>query len=193
MTGESDHVDVNKIQHPYLFSGTKVVDGYGKMLVTSVGMNTTWGQMMSSISHDTNEETPLQSRLNKLTFSIGKVGLSVAFLIVRYFSGNARDENGNQEFNGRRTKFDDILNAVVGIIVDAVTIVVVAIPQGLPLAVTLTHSYSMKKMVADQTTARKLSACETMGSATTICTDKTGTLTLNQMTVTRFWHFDSQY
>jgi len=191
MTGESDHVEVN-CSHPFLVSGTKVVDGYARMLVTSVGMNTTWGEMMSSISRDTNEETPLQARLNKLTSSIGKVGLLVAFLVlivllVRYFTGNTKDDNGNKEFNGSKTKVDDIVNAVVGIVAAAVTIVVVAIPEGLPLAVTLTLAYSMKRMIVDQAMVRKLSACETMGSATTICTDKTGTLTLNQMKVTKFW------
>ncbi|XP_062172411.1 putative calcium-transporting ATPase 13, plasma membrane-type [Alnus glutinosa] len=191
MTGESDHVEVNS-SHPFLVSGTKVVDGYARMLVTSVGMNTTWGEMMSSISRDTNEQTPLQARLNKLTSSIGKVGLLVAFLVlvvllVRYFTGNTKDDNGNKEFNGSKTKVDDIVNAVVGIVAAAVTIVVVAIPEGLPLAVTLTLAYSMKRMMVDQAMVRKLSACETMGSATTICTDKTGTLTLNQMKVTKFW------
>ncbi|EOY05828.1 hypothetical protein QUC31_016575 [Theobroma cacao] len=192
MTGESDHVEVNRSQNPFLFSGTKVADGYARMLVTSVGMNTMWGQMMSQIGRDTNEQTPLQARLNRLTSSIGKVGLAVAFLVlvvllVRYFTGNTTDENGNREFNGNKTKADDIINAVVGIVAAAVTIVVVAIPEGLPLAVTLTLAYSMKRMMADQAMVRKLSACETMGSATTICTDKTGTLTLNQMKVTKFW------
>jgi Ca2+-transporting ATPase len=191
MTGESDHVEVN-CSHPFLVSGTKVVDGYARMLVTSVGMNTTWGEMMSTISRDTNEQTPLQARLNKLTSSIGKVGLLVAFLVlvvllVRYFTGYTRDDNGNKEFNGSKTKVDDIVNAMVGIVAAAVTIVVVAIPEGLPLAVTLTLAYSMKRMMVDQAMVRKLSACETMGSATTICTDKTGTLTLNQMKVTNFW------
>lgn len=192
MTGESDHVEINQNFHPFLLSGTKVVDGYAKMLVTSVGMNTTWGQMMSSISNDIDEETPLQTRLNKLTSSIGKVGLVVAFLVlvvllVRYFTGNTKTDAGVREFNGRKTSFDDVMNAIIGIIADAVTIVVVAIPEGLPLAVTLTLAYSMKKMMADEAMVRKLSACETMGSATTICTDKTGTLTLNQMKVTKFW------
>ncbi|KAK0608895.1 hypothetical protein LWI29_037649 [Acer saccharum] len=192
MTGESDHVDVNRSQNPFLFSDTKVVDGYARMLATSVGMNTTWGQMKSQISHDTSEETPLQARLNKLTSSIGKVGLAVAFLVlvvllVRYFTGNTTDENGNQEYNGSKTKSDNIVNAVVRIVAAAVTIIVVAIPEGLPLAVTLTLAYSMKRMMADHAMVRKLSACETMGSATTICTDKTGTLTLNQMKVTKFW------
>ncbi|PIN02933.1 Calcium transporting ATPase [Handroanthus impetiginosus] len=192
MTGESDHVEVDQSKNPFLFSGTKVADGYAKMLVTSVGMNTFWGAMMSSISRDSDEQTPLQARLSKLTSSIGKVGLAVAFLVlvvllVRYFTGNTEDENGNQEFNGSKTKVDDVINAVVGIIAAAVTIVVVAIPEGLPLAVTLTLAYSMKRMMADQAMVRKLSACETLGSATTICTDKTGTLTMNQMKVTKFW------
>ncbi|KAH0640332.1 hypothetical protein KY285_036918 [Solanum tuberosum] len=192
MTGESDHVAINISQNPFLISGTKVVDGYGMMLVTSVGMNTTWGEMMSQISSDSNEQTPLQERLNKLTTSIGKVGLLVAFLVlvvllVRYFTGTTKDENGNKEFNGSKTSSDDVINAVVGIVAAAVTIVVVAIPEGLPLAVTLTLAYSMKRMMADQAMVRKLSACETMGSATTICTDKTGTLTLNKMTVTKFF------
>ncbi|KAG5560234.1 hypothetical protein RHGRI_003504 [Rhododendron griersonianum] len=192
MTGESDHVEVDLTQNPFLFSGTKVADGFGRMLVTSVGMNTTWGEMMSTISNDSNEQTPLQSRLNTLTSSIGKVGLLVAFLVlvvllIRYFTGNTQDENGNTEYTGSKTKADDIINSVVAIIAAAVTIVVVAIPEGLPLAVTLTLAYSMKRMMSDNAMVRKLSACETMGSATTICTDKTGTLTLNQMKVTKFW------
>nr|GMD95172.1 putative calcium-transporting ATPase 13, plasma membrane-type [Ipomoea batatas] len=193
MTGESDHVEINHDRNPFLISGTKVADGYGRFLVTSVGMNTAWGAMMSEITSDSgSEETPLQTRLNKLTSSIGKVGLAVAFLVlvvllVRYFTGQTKDENGNKEFNGSKTKADDVINSVVGIIAAAVTIVVVAIPEGLPLAVTLTLAYSMKRMMIDQAMVRNLSACETMGSATTICTDKTGTLTQNKMKVTKFW------
>ncbi|PIN02373.1 Calcium transporting ATPase [Handroanthus impetiginosus] len=192
MTGESDHVEIDRSKNPFLFSGTKVADGYAKMLVTSVGLNTFWGAMTSSISRDSDEQTPLQARLSNLTSSIGKVGLAVAFLVLvvllgRYFTGNTEDENGNQEFNGSKTNVDDVINAIMGIIAAAVTIVVVVIPEGLPLAVTLTLAYSMKTMVADQAMVRKLSACETMGSATTICTDKTGTLTTNQMKVTKFW------
>ncbi|XP_074322169.1 calcium-transporting ATPase 12, plasma membrane-type-like [Apium graveolens] len=191
MTGESDHVEIDTEKNPFLVSGTKVADGYAKFLVTSVGMNTTWGEMMSSISQDSSEETPLQVRLNKLTSSIGKIGLAVAFLVlvvllVRFFTGNTKDEDGNVEYTGSKTKVDDVINGVVGIIAAAVTIVVVAIPEGLPLAVTLTLAYSMKRMMADQAMVRKLSACETMGSATTICTDKTGTLTMNKMKVTKF-------
>ncbi|KAL8485097.1 hypothetical protein ACS0TY_027409 [Phlomoides rotata] len=193
MTGESDHVRVDRDENPFLFSGTKVVDGYGTMLVACVGTSTAWGVMMGTImSRDVDEQTPLQERLNKLTSSIGRVGLGVASLVLvvllaRYFTGSTTDEHGKKEFDGRRTKTDDVINAVVGIIAAAVTIVVVAIPEGLPLAVTLTLAYSMKRMMADQAMVRKLAACETMGSATTICTDKTGTLTMNQMKVTSFY------
>ncbi|KAJ4838588.1 putative calcium-transporting ATPase 13, plasma membrane-type [Turnera subulata] len=192
MTGESDHVEVNGSGNPFMLSGTKVSDGFGLMLVSSVGMNTAWGEMMSSISRDLDEQTPLQARLNRLTSYIGKIGLAVATLVlavlmIRYFTGNTRDENGYREYNGSKTKLNDVLNSVVGIVAAAVTIVVVAIPEGLPLAVTLTLAYSMKRMMNDNAMVRKLSACETMGSATTICTDKTGTLTLNQMKVTEFW------
>ncbi|KAE8670962.1 Calcium-transporting ATPase 12, plasma membrane-type [Hibiscus syriacus] len=192
MTGESDHVEVNAKHNPFLLSGTKVTDGHGYMLVTAVGMNTAWGEMMSSVSRELNEETPLQARLSKLTSYIGKIGLSVAVLVllvllIRYFTGHTKAENGKSKFNGSKTKFDDVMNSVIEIIAAAVTIIVVAIPEGLPLAVTLTLAYSMKRMMKDHAMVRKLSACETMGSATIICTDKTGTLTLNEMKVTEFW------
>ncbi|XP_030534709.2 calcium-transporting ATPase 12, plasma membrane-type-like [Rhodamnia argentea] len=191
MTGESDHMEVFS-DNPFLLSGTKVIDGYGRMMVVSVGMNTAWGEMMSFVSHDLDEETPLQARLNKLTSFIGKVGSLVAVLVllvllIRYFTGHTQDEAGHREFTSGKTKSGDVMDAVVRIVAAAVTIVVVAIPEGLPLAVTLTLAYSMKRMMGDNAMVRKLSACETMGSATTICTDKTGTLTLNEMRVTEFW------
>ncbi|KNA14961.1 hypothetical protein SOVF_102590 [Spinacia oleracea] len=191
MTGESDHIEVNS-SNPFLHSGSKVGDGYGRMLVTGVGMHTSWGEMMSSINRDTSEQTPLQGRLDGLTSAIGKIGLVVALLVlvvllVRYFTGNTLDENGRRAYNGKATGINSILGSIVRIISAAVTIVVVAIPEGLPLAVTLTLAYSMKRMMVDQAMVRKLSACETMGSATVICTDKTGTLTLNQMQVTKAW------
>ncbi|KAG5123848.1 hypothetical protein JHK82_030585 [Glycine max] len=200
MTGESDHVHVHANgeieKNPFLLlsAGTKVTDGFARMLVTSVGMNTAWGTMMGFITNKevNNEETPLQVRLNKLTSAIGKVGLLVAALVLvvsmaRYFAGCTRDDFGNREFVRGRTESDDVVNAVVAIVAAAVTIVVVAIPEGLPLAVTLSLAFSMKKMMRDNAMVRRISACETMGSATTICTDKTGTLTLNEMKVTEVW------
>ncbi|GLU07606.1 hypothetical protein SLE2022_245590 [Rubroshorea leprosula] len=190
VTGESDHVEVDSVRNPFLLSGSKVGDGYAQMLVVSVGMNTAWGEMMSSITRDTNERTPLQARLDKLTSYIGKVGLSVVFLImivtfVRYFTGHTSG-SGFKKYTSPDEKVE-ILKAVEKMIISLLRVVGVAIPEGLPLAVTLTLAYSMKRMMGDQAMVRKLSDCATMGSATVICTDKTGTLTLNQMKVTKFW------
>ncbi|CAI0442210.1 unnamed protein product [Linum tenue] len=187
--GDQVHKDQKS---PFLMSGCKVADGVGTMLVTGVGINTEWGLLMASISEDTGEETPLQVRLNGVATFIGIVGLAVAVLVLvvllaRFFTGHTKDADGSVQFVKGHTKFSTALDGVVKIITIAVTIVVVAVPEGLPLAVTLTLAYSMRKMMADKALAsisvRRLSACETMGSATTICSDKTGTLTLNEMTV----------
>ncbi|KAL2624577.1 hypothetical protein AAZX31_07G003800 [Glycine max] len=187
MTGESKIVHKDH-KTPFFMSGCKVADGVGVMLVTGVGINTEWGLLMASISEDTGEETPLQVRLNGVATFIGVVGLTVAVLVLavllgRYFSGHTKDIDGNVEFVAGKTSVSNAVDDVIKIFTIAVTIVVVAVPEGLPLAVTLTLAYSMRKMMADKALVRRLSACETMGSATTICSDKTGTLTLNQMTV----------
>ncbi|KAL3579571.1 hypothetical protein D5086_021075 [Populus alba] len=187
MTGESKIVHKNQ-KAPFLMSGCKVADGFGTMLVTGVGINTEWGLLMASVSEDTGEETPLQVRLNGLATFIGIVGLAVALsvlavLLGRYFTGNTKNPDGSVQFIKGETKVSKAIDGVIKILTVAVTIVVVAVPEGLPLAVTLTLAYSMRKMMADKALVRRLSACETMGSSTTICSDKTGTLTLNQMTV----------
>ncbi|KAI3801602.1 hypothetical protein L1987_29711 [Smallanthus sonchifolius] len=187
MTGESKIVTKDH-KSPFLMSGCKVADGYGTMLATSVGINTEWGLLMASISEDNGEETPLQVRLNGVATFIGIVGLVVAvsvlvILLARFFTGHTKDEKDNVEFIAGKTSLGDAVDGAIKIFTVAVTIVVVAVPEGLPLAVTLTLAYSMRKMMADKALVRRLSACETMGSATTICSDKTGTLTLNLMTV----------
>ncbi|KAK4754923.1 hypothetical protein SAY87_008680 [Trapa incisa] len=187
MTGESKIVHKDS-KRPFLMSGCKVADGSGTMLVTSVGINTEWGLLMASISEDTGEETPLQVRLNGVATFIGIVGLTVAaavlvVLLIRYFTGHTKNSDGTVQFRAGKTSLGDAVDGAIKIVTVAVTIVVVAVPEGLPLAVTLTLAYSMRKMMADKALVRRLSACETMGSATTICSDKTGTLTLNQMTV----------
>ncbi|KAJ0742556.1 putative P-type Ca(2+) transporter [Helianthus annuus] len=174
--GEGDQIDVNAVTNPFLISGTKVADGHCRMLVLSVGMNTAWGKMMSSIQDDNNEQTPLQSRVNKLTFSIRKVGLAVAFLVlvvmlVCYFTGNTKEED-KRMYNGKRTSANKILDSVMRAFYVVLTIAVVAIPEGLPLTVTLTLTYSLKRMLGDQAMVRKLFSCETMCSATVICTEK---------------------
>ncbi|KAM3228184.1 hypothetical protein ACQJBY_059717 [Aegilops geniculata] len=189
MTGESKIV-LKDQKSPFLMGGCKVADGYGTMLVTAVGLNTEWGLLMASISEDNNEETPLQVRLNGVATFIGIVGLVVAAMVLvvlfaRYFTGHTTNPDGTVQFVKGHTGVKSTIFGVIKILTVAVTIVVVAVPEGLPLAVTLTLAYSMRKMMADKALVRRLSACETMGSATTICSDKTGTLTLNQMTVVR--------
>ncbi|KAF3457665.1 hypothetical protein FNV43_RR02323 [Rhamnella rubrinervis] len=180
MTGVIGYVEVNHGQNPFLLCGTKVVDGYGRMVVTSVGTN---------ISQET---TPLQARLKELTSSICKGGLAVnllvlVVLVVRYFTGCTKDKNGNLQSRGSDTKFIEILKFAMQIIVHAVTILVAAIPAGLPMAMTLSFVHAMKRMMADKVMVKELSTFEILGYATTICIDKTGTLTMNQMRVAKFW------
>ncbi|KAL8149433.1 hypothetical protein AgCh_006441 [Apium graveolens] len=188
MTGESKIVQKDH-KAPFLMSGCKIADGYGTMLVTSVGINTEWGLLMASISEDNGEETPLQVRLNGVATFVGMVGLAVAVLVLvvllaRYFTGHSKATKDSPKYVAGKTSVSDAIDGAIKIFTVAVTIVVVAVPEGLPLAVTLTLAYSMRKMMADKALVRRLSACETMGSATTICSDKTGTLTMNVMTVT---------
>ncbi|CAL5087546.1 unnamed protein product [Urochloa decumbens] len=187
MTGESKIVHKDQ-RTPFLMSGCKVADGYGSMLVTGVGTNTEWGMLMANLSEDVGEETPLQVRLNGVATLIGIVGLSVAgavliVLWIRYFTGHTKNSDGTTQFVAGTTGVKQGFMGAIRILTIAVTIVVVAVPEGLPLAVTLTLAYSMRKMMRDKALVRRLSSCETMGSATTICSDKTGTLTMNKMTV----------
>ncbi|XP_025803535.1 calcium-transporting ATPase 5, plasma membrane-type-like isoform X3 [Panicum hallii] len=187
MTGESKIVHKDQ-RAPFLMSGCKVADGYGSMLVTGVGTNTEWGMLMANLSVDVGEETPLQVRLNGVATLIGIVGLSVAAAVlvvlwIRYFTGHTKNSDGTTQFVAGTTGVKQGFMGAIRILTIAVTIVVVAVPEGLPLAVTLTLAYSMRKMMRDKALVRRLSSCETMGSATTICSDKTGTLTTNKMTV----------
>ncbi|OEL13270.1 Calcium-transporting ATPase 12, plasma membrane-type [Dichanthelium oligosanthes] len=191
MNGKPHPVHVDAEKSPFLASGVKVIDGYGRMLVTAVGTDTACGEMMSSITREKTKPTPLPERLEGLASSIGKVGIAVAMLVfavltARHFTGSAQ---GKPLFDKQHVTFNTVFSACNRIYQQVVTIimVVIAIPEGLPLAVRLTLAFSMKRMVKEHALVRALSACETMGSVTTICTDKTGTLTLNQMKVTEFW------
>ncbi|CAA3028245.1 calcium-transporting ATPase 10, plasma membrane-type [Olea europaea subsp. europaea] len=142
MTGESKIVRKDP-KAPFLMSGCKVADGYGTMLVTSVGINTEWGLLMASISEDNGEETPLQVRLNGVATFIGIVGLAVAVvvlvvLVIRFFTGKTKNPDGSVQFQAGKTSVSDAIDGFIKIFTVAVTIVVVAVPEGLPLAVTLT-------------------------------------------------------
>ncbi|XP_008463118.2 putative calcium-transporting ATPase 11, plasma membrane-type isoform X1 [Cucumis melo] len=184
LSGESEPVNVDD-NRPFLLAGTKVQDGSGKMLVTSVGMRTEWGRLMVTLSEGGDDETPLQVKLNGVATIIGKIGLVFAVLtfivlISRYFVFKALH---NQIEHWSSKDASTLLNYFA----IAVIIIVVAVPEGLPLAVTLSLAFAMKRLMKDKALVRHLSACETMGSATCICTDKTGTLTTNHMVVDKMW------
>ncbi|KAL6013090.1 Calcium-transporting ATPase 2, plasma membrane-type [Asimina triloba] len=182
LTGESEPVFVNT-ENPFLLSGTKVQDGSCKMLVTTVGMRTQWGKLMATLSEGGDDETPLQVKLNGVATIIGKIGL---FFAVVTFAVMVQGLVSRKIYEGTHWSWsgDDALEVLEYFAV-AVTIVVVAVPEGLPLAVTLSLAFAMKKMMNDKALVRHLAACETMGSSTTICSDKTGTLTTNRMTVVK--------
>ncbi|KAL4181567.1 hypothetical protein AMTRI_Chr12g271800 [Amborella trichopoda] len=182
LTGESEPVTVNK-DNPFLLSGTKVQDGSCKMLVTTVGMRTQWGKLMATLSEGGDDETPLQVKLNGVATIIGKIGL---FFAVITFAVLVQSLLSKKIQEGRQWIWtgDEALEMLEYFAI-AVTIVVVAVPEGLPLAVTLSLAFAMKKMMNDKALVRHLAACETMGSATGICSDKTGTLTTNHMTVVK--------
>jgi Ca2+-transporting ATPase len=169
------HEDLKKMD-PFIISGAKVSEGVGTFLVTATGMHATFGRTMMSLQEE-GETTPLQTKLNVLAEYIAKLGLASGLLlfIVLFIKFLVRLHNieGGADAKGQ---------AFLQIFIVAVTIVVVAVPEGLPLAVTLALAFATTRMIKDNNLVRYLKACETMGNATTICSDKTGTLTENKMT-----------
>jgi len=166
---------------PFFMSGTKCLDGVGRMLVICTGEFSFLGQNMMSLRVESGD-TPLQEKLNDLADDIGMFGIGAA--VVMFVTLTCRDiffmiQQDNLVFD------EHFASNLVKYVVTAITILVVAIPEGLPLAVTMALAYSMVKMLEDNNLVRKLEACETMGSATNICSDKTGTLTQNKMTVVK--------
>ncbi|XP_030525872.1 putative calcium-transporting ATPase 11, plasma membrane-type isoform X1 [Rhodamnia argentea] len=184
LSGESEPVNVYK-EKPFLLSGTKVQDGSGKMLVTTVGMRTEWGKLMETLGEGGEDETPLQVKLNGVATIIGKIGLGFAVLTFMVLAVRFLVEKALKHELTSWSSTDAL--TLVDYFAIAVTIIVVAVPEGLPLAVTLSLAFAMKKLMNDWALVRHLSACETMGSASCICTDKTGTLTTNHMVVDKIW------
>uniref|UniRef100_UPI0037E85421 plasma membrane calcium-transporting ATPase 1-like isoform X1 n=1 Tax=Semicossyphus pulcher TaxID=241346 RepID=UPI0037E85421 len=251
LTGESDHVKKTHDKDPMLLSGTHVMEGSGKMLVTAVGVNSQTGIIFTllgsieegegdaeekaekekrkeklkeerkkkqkdkkskfSIQTGKNEDgatvemqplkedgevdkkkknlpkkekSVLQGKLTKLAVQIGKAGLfmsalTVLILITRFLI----DTFWVQGVPWTKECMPVYVQFLVKFFIIGVTVLVVAVPEGLPLAVTISLAYSVKKMMKDNNLVRHLDACETMGNATAICSDKTGTLTMNRMTV----------
>ncbi|KAJ4913206.1 plasma membrane-type protein [Raphanus sativus] len=154
--------------------------------VTSVGMNTQWRMPMASIPLYTGKETPLQVYLNRVVTVFGLVSISVALvvsLIVSFLYFMGRNKDVSPMFDAGKTTLDEKIDMVIKFIILGVTIVVAAVPEGLPLAVTLNIAHMSRKLGGEIALVQKLSACEAMGSATTVVCHKTGILTLNQMEV----------
>lgn len=184
LSGESEPVNVGE-QKPFLLSGTKVQDGSAKMLVTTVGMRTEWGKLMVTLSEGGEDETPLQVKLNGVATIIGKIGLCFAVLTFLVLTVRFLVEKALRKEFTSWSSTDGL--TLLDYFAISVTIIVVAVPEGLPLAVTLSLAFAMNKLMKERALVRHLSACETMGSASCICTDKTGTLTTNHMVVSKIW------
>ena len=162
----------------YVMKGTKVMEGHGICKVLNVGDKTEQGKVFEAAQIDDSVKTPLNEQLDDLSKWITKVSYGFAALII---IGRILIYVLQPDFNiGDWTPF---VAYILQTIMIAVTVVVVAVPEGLPMAVTLSLAYSMRRMLQTNNLVRKMHACETMGATTVICTDKTGTLTQNQMTV----------
>uniref|UniRef100_A0A8C0F0J4 Calcium-transporting ATPase n=1 Tax=Bubo bubo TaxID=30461 RepID=A0A8C0F0J4_BUBBB len=244
LTGESDQVKKSLDKDPMLLSGTHVMEGSGRMVVTAVGINSQTGiiftllgagegdeekkvkkgfrlqqpsktqdgvaleiQPLKSQEGVENEEkekkkvkvpkkekSVLQGKLTRLAVQIGKAGLIMSaitvIILVLYF---VIDTFGVQGRPWLAECTPIYIQYFVKFFIIGVTVLVVAVPEGLPLAVTISLAYSVKKMMKDNNLVRHLDACETMGNATAICSDKTGTLTMNRMTVVQAYVGDTHY
>ncbi|XP_041035469.1 plasma membrane calcium-transporting ATPase 3-like [Carcharodon carcharias] len=228
LTGESDHVRKSADKDPMLLSGTHVMEGSGRMLVTAVGINSQTGIILTLLGAGVEEEekmgkkakkqdgavsrekqplksteggeaderkkkkthaprkekSVLQGKLTKLAVQIGKAGLIMSaitvIILILSFAIKTFWVEGSVWLSECTAVY---IQYLVKFFIIGVTVLVVAVPEGLPLAVTISLAYSVKKMMKDNNLVRHLDACETMGNATAICSDKTGTLTTNRMTV----------
>uniref|UniRef100_A0A8C9SR15 Calcium-transporting ATPase n=1 Tax=Scleropages formosus TaxID=113540 RepID=A0A8C9SR15_SCLFO len=252
LTGESDHVRKSADKDPMLLSGTHVMEGSGRMLVTAVGVNSQTGIIFTLLGagegeeekkekkgrqkmlYDTRdkkktkkqdgavamemqplksaeggeveerekkkasvpkkEKSVLQGKLTKLAVQIGKAGLVMSaitvIILVLYFVIETFVIQGHAWIAECTPIY---VQYFVKFFIIGVTVLVVAVPEGLPLAVTISLAYSVKKMMKDNNLVRHLDACETMGNATAICSDKTGTLTTNRMTVVQAYLGDQHF
>uniref|UniRef100_A0A8C4YH67 Calcium-transporting ATPase n=1 Tax=Gopherus evgoodei TaxID=1825980 RepID=A0A8C4YH67_9SAUR len=252
LTGESDHVRKSVEKDPMLLSGTHVMEGSGRMVVTAVGVNSQTGIIFTLLGASGEEEekkekkgkapdgavensqnkakkqdgavamemqplksaeggeledrekkrtsapkkekSVLQGKLTKLAVQIGKAGLVMSaitvIILVLYFVIQTFVLDGRVWLAECTPIY---VQYFVKFFIIGVTVLVVAVPEGLPLAVTISLAYSVKKMMKDNNLVRHLDACETMGNATAICSDKTGTLTTNRMTVVQAYLGDTHY
>ncbi|XP_032066627.1 plasma membrane calcium-transporting ATPase 3 isoform X3 [Thamnophis elegans] len=257
LTGESDHVRKSVDKDPMLLSGTHVMEGSGRMVISAVGVNSQTGIIFTllgaggeeeekkekkgkkkerkrqdgAVENNQNkakkqdgavamemqplksaeggemeerekkkssvpkkEKSVLQGKLTKLAVQIGKAGLVMSaitvIILVLFFIIQAFVVDGQTWMSECTPVY---VQYFVKFFIIGVTVLVVAVPEGLPLAVTISLAYSVKKMMKDNNLVRHLDACETMGNATAICSDKTGTLTTNRMTVVQSYMGDTHY
>ncbi|XP_017305856.1 plasma membrane calcium-transporting ATPase 4 isoform X1 [Ictalurus punctatus] len=252
LTGESDQVKKSLEKDPMLLSGTHVMEGSGRMVVTAIGLNSQTGiiftllgagdeveekkvkkgkkqgapenrnkaktqdgvaleiqplkseegaeceekeeKEVKKVNVTKKEKSVLQGKLTRLAVQIGKAGLIMSsvtvIILILYFVIDTFGVQG-REWKAECTPI--YIQYFVKFFIIGVTVLVVAVPEGLPLAVTISLAYSVKKMMKDNNLVRHLDACETMGNATAICSDKTGTLTMNRMTVVQAYIGDTHY
>ena len=166
----------------HVMKGTKVMEGHGIFRVLAVGDATEQGKVFEAAQIDDSVKTPLNEQLDGLSAWITKLSYGFAALIIIGRIAGYLISNGTDCF-GSMEQIAPFIAYVLQTLMIAVTLVVVAVPEGLPMAVTLSLAYSMRRMLRTNNLVRKMHACETMGATTVICTDKTGTLTQNQMKV----------
>ena len=167
--------------------GTTVVDGHGVMVVEQVGDATGYGKVYEGSQIDNNIDTPLQIQLKGLANVISKAGYTIAVVTFLALAGK-------MVLSGESYSIMEWISHLLNFFMVAVTLIVVSVPEGLPMSVTLSLALSMNRMLKTNNLVRKMHACETMGATTVICTDKTGTLTQNQMQVheTKFYNLAYQ-
>lgn len=182
-TVEADYDEEATYASNTVMRGTTVVDGHGTMRVSFVGDNTEIGKVARQSTEQSMEPTPLNIQLTKLANLIGKIGFTVAGLAFLIFF--VKDVLLAFDFSTLNSLQDwlPVLERTLKYFMMAVTLIVVAVPEGLPMSVTLSLALNMRRMLSTNNLVRKMHACETMGAITVICTDKTGTLTQNLMQV----------
>ena len=166
--------------------GTTVADGYGVMVTTAVGDATEAGRVTEQSTVQSDEQTPLDRQLTRLSKLIGRIGIILSVLIFCVMLGKAILVGGLLEKD-----WLTISQQILNIFMVSVAIIVMAVPEGLPMSITLSLAMSMRRMLKTNNLVRKMHACETMGAVTVICTDKTGTLTQNRMHVQELVRYDA--
>ena len=166
--------------------GTTVADGYGVLVATAVGDATEAGRVTEQATVQSDEQTPLNRQLTRLSKLIGRAGIALAVAIFCVMLGKAVFVGGLFERD-----WLEISQQVLHIFMVSVAIIVMAVPEGLPMSITLSLAMSMRRMLKTNNLVRRMHACETMGAVTVICTDKTGTLTQNRMHVQELVRYDA--